>query len=143
MTRSRGAVRISLLVVLSAWGLTGCGKPVPPPTCPVPTFGHPTLLDLGSEKVQPSREMGPVLESLKKDYHGQLTVDAIDVEVRDDMGKRFDVKRVPTQILFDASGRELFRHEGPWTREEILAKWKELGVALPAVPPAAATDESK
>jgi thioredoxin 1 len=33
----------------------------------------------------------------------------------------------PTQIFYDAMGNELFRHEGFFSREDILAKWKDLG----------------
>ncbi len=29
-------------------------------------------------------------------------------------------------------GKELFRHEGFFSREDILAKWKELGFAFAA-----------
>jgi thioredoxin 1 len=38
---------------------------------------------------------------------------------------------IPTQIFFDAEGRELFRHTGFLAKEDILAKWKELGVPFP------------
>jgi thioredoxin 1 len=37
---------------------------------------------------------------------------------------------IPTQIFFDAEGKELFRHVGFFAKEDILAKWKELGVEL-------------
>jgi hypothetical protein len=33
-------------------------------------------------------------------------------------------------IFYAADGRELSRHEGFMSREDILAHWKELGVAL-------------
>jgi thioredoxin 1 len=36
---------------------------------------------------------------------------------------------IPTQIFYDAAGNELFRHEGFFGKKEILAKWKEYGVA--------------
>ena len=39
---------------------------------------------------------------------------------------------IPTQIFFDASGKELFRHVGFYGKEDILGKWKELGVDLKA-----------
>ena len=34
--------------------------------------------------------------------------------------------------FFDATGKELYRHEGFYGKADILAKWKELGVELPA-----------
>jgi hypothetical protein len=35
---------------------------------------------------------------------------------------------------YDAAGKELFRHEGFFGREDILAKWRDLGVELAAAP---------
>ena len=37
---------------------------------------------------------------------------------------------IPTQIFYGADGRELARHEGFIDREQILARWKALGVEL-------------
>ena len=129
MERIRRAVVMGALAAAVA-GLAGCGGGTP--ACPVPTKGLPTLVDLGSEKVKPSRDMAPVFEALKKDFAGALTVASIDVDAREDVEKQFNLQRVPVQVFYSAAGKELARHEGPWTREEILAKWKELGVALAA-----------
>jgi thioredoxin 1 len=37
---------------------------------------------------------------------------------------------IPTQIFFDASGRELYRHQGFMSKTDILATWQRLGVTL-------------
>jgi thioredoxin 1 len=128
---------IQAAAILAA-GLAGCGGGGggdKSSQCPVPTRGLPTLLDLGSAKVKPSREMAPVYEALKKDFAGTLQVVSIDVEEKPEFEKRFNLQRVPAQIFYDASGRERFRHDGPWTREEILGTWKDLGIVLaPAAP---------
>jgi thioredoxin 1 len=50
--------------------------------------------------------------------------------VNPDAGKPYSIEMIPTQIFFDASGKELFRHTGFFGKEDILAKWKELGVEL-------------
>jgi thioredoxin 1 len=44
----------------------------------------------------------------------------------------YNIKLIPTQIFYDGSGKELFRHEGFYPTEDILAKWKEFGVELAA-----------
>jgi thioredoxin 1 len=43
---------------------------------------------------------------------------------------------IPTQIFYDATGKERCRHEGFMSKEAILAKWQELGVDVtaPAAP---------
>jgi hypothetical protein len=45
-----------------------------------------------------------------------------------DAGKPYRIEMIPTQIFFDAEGKELFRHVGFYGKEDILGKWKELGV---------------
>ena len=90
----------------------------------------PKLLDLGATKCIPCKKMVPILEALKKDYAGKLEVEFIDVWKSADEAKKYGIKLIPTQIFFDATGKELFRHEGFYGRDDILAKWKELGVKL-------------
>jgi thioredoxin 1 len=74
--------------------------------------------------------MAPILEKLKNDYAGKLKVEVIDIEKNPDLIEKYSVRVIPTQIFYDASGKELFRHEGFYSREDILTKWKELGVEL-------------
>ena len=44
----------------------------------------------------------------------------------------FGINIIPTQIFFDTTGNELFRHEGFMSKEDILARWTQLGVDLKA-----------
>jgi len=94
------------------------------------TKGLPRMVDLGADKCIPCKMMAPILEELKSEYEGTLIVDFIDVWKNPDEGPKYNIKLIPTQIFFDASGKERFRHEGFISKEDILAKWKELGVDL-------------
>jgi len=95
-----------------------------------PTKGLPRMVDLGADKCIPCKMMAPILEELKSEYEGTLIVDFIDVWKNPDEGPKYNIKLIPTQIFFDASGKERFRHEGFISKEDILSKWKELGVDL-------------
>ena len=97
---------------------------------PVAAAKLPRLLDLGAGKCIPCKMMAPILEELKKEYAGRMNVEFIDVWVNPDAGKPYGIEMIPTQIFFDASGKELFRHVGFFGKEDILGKWKELGVDL-------------
>lgn len=90
----------------------------------------PRMVDLGADKCIPCKMMSPILDELKSEYEGTLIVDFIDVWKNPDEGPKYGIKLIPTQIFFDASGKERFRHEGFFSKEDILAKWKELGVDL-------------
>ena len=88
----------------------------------------PRLLELGADKCVPCKMMVPILEDLRTTYAGQLQVNFIDVWKNPDAGRPYGIRVIPTQIFFDAQGKELFRHEGFFAKEDILTKWKGLGV---------------
>lgn len=90
----------------------------------------PKLLDLGAGKCIPCKMMAPILEELKKEYAGRMEVVFIDVWQDPDAGKAYGIEMIPTQIFYDAEGKERFRHVGFYGKEDILNKWKELGVDL-------------
>jgi thioredoxin 1 len=97
----------------------------------------PKLLDLGAGKCIPCKMMAPILEELKKEYAGKMTVEFIDVWQNPDAGKQYGIEMIPTQIFYDAEGKERFRHVGFYGKEDILGKWKELGVDIGGSKPSA------
>jgi thioredoxin 1 len=90
----------------------------------------PRLVDLGSTTCIPCKMMMPVLEELKKEYSQRLQVEFVDVGADPAAGGAYGIRVIPTQIFFNASGKELWRHEGFIPKADILAKWKELNVDL-------------
>ncbi len=87
----------------------------------------PRLLDLGADKCVPCKMMVPVLDELVKGLDGKLDVVFLDVWKNPQEAKQYKIKLIPTQIFFDPDGKELYRHEGFFSRDDILAKWLELG----------------
>ncbi|MCF7955997.1 MAG: thioredoxin family protein [Phycisphaerae bacterium] len=90
----------------------------------------PRLIDLGADKCIPCKMMKPILDELKQDYKEQFSVTFIDVWENPDQAKGYKINLIPTQIFYDASGKELFRHEGFFSKEDILGKWKEFGINI-------------
>lgn len=96
--------------------------------------GLPRLVDLGAGKCVACKAMTPILEDLRGSLAGRLAVEFIDVWETEGVAEKYGVETIPTQIFFDATGKELFRHTGFLSKEDILAKWKELGFDLAAAP---------
>jgi len=92
----------------------------------------PKLVDLGADKCIPCKAMAPILEQLKREYAGSLDVVFVDVWKNPEGAQAYEFNLIPTQLFFNAEGKEIFRHEGFFAKEDILSKWKELGVELPA-----------
>ena len=91
-------------------------------------IARPRLLDLGATACIPCKKMIPVLEELRTEYEGRFDVEFIDVWQLPGVADQYGVQSIPTQIFFDASGKELYRHQGFITKDDILKKWRELGV---------------
>jgi thioredoxin 1 len=95
-----------------------------------PPSGLPRLVDLGAGKCIPCKAMAPILEKLAQDHKGRLEVVFLDVWQDPEAGRAYEIGMIPTQIFYDGTGRELFRHEGFLSREEILETWKRLGFSF-------------
>jgi len=87
----------------------------------------PLLLDLGSKSCVPCKMMEPILEEFKNGYNDEFRTQFIDVRENPQPAREYNIRVIPTQIFFDANGNELFRHEGFYSKEDILSKWKQLG----------------
>jgi thioredoxin 1 len=92
--------------------------------------GLPVLLELGSEKCPPCRQMMPILNELKAEYAGKFQIRYIDAWKDTTAGQKYGVTKIPTQIFFNSEGRELYRHVGFYPKKDILATWRRLGVKL-------------
>ncbi len=88
----------------------------------------PRVVDLGADKCIPCKKLAPILEELKKEYAGRVTVEFIDVWKNAKAGEPYKIRVIPTQVFFDADGKEVWRHEGFLPKEDFIAKFAELGV---------------
>ena len=90
--------------------------------------GRPAVIDLGARTCIPCKKMAPILEGLAKEYRGRASVLFIDVHENQPAARQFRVQMIPTQIFFDAKGKEVKRHVGYMDKAAIVAELKALGV---------------
>ena len=88
----------------------------------------PRMLELGSVGCKPCEMMAPIIEELKMDYAGKLSVEFYDVRKDPAPGREHGIRVIPTQIFIDGNGKEIFRHEGFFPKEEILPILAQMGV---------------
>jgi len=69
-----------------------------------------------------------VLESLRKELGASVRIDFVDIKTDSKKAEKANIKLIPTQIFYDAKGKEVFRHEGFFAKEEILNVMKEKGL---------------
>jgi thioredoxin 1 len=88
--------------------------------------GRPTVADFGSRTCIPCKKMAPVLAELGREYQGKANVLFTDVHEAKKLAAAYRVQMIPTQIFFDAKGKEVKRHVGFMDKADIL---KELHAA--------------
>jgi cytochrome c-type biogenesis protein len=91
----------------------------------------PRMIDLGASECVPCRMMAPVLQELREEYEGLVSVEFIDVWENPDQADAHGVQIIPTQIFFDALGQEQSRNEGFMPREDIIAQFRAMGIPDP------------
>ena len=80
-----------------------------------------TFVELGSVNCIPCKKMQPVMKAVEEKYGQQIKVIFYDVW-KDDQKKyaeEYGIRLIPTQVFLDASGKEIFRHEGFLPESEI------------------------
>ena len=88
----------------------------------VPVKDTVTMLDLGSETCIPCKMMAPILEELKAEYKGRAEIIFVNVRKDQSLSQRLKVLVIPTQIFYDKHGKEIYRHTGFYSKEE-MKKW--------------------
>lgn len=90
--------------------------------------GKPTLVDFGAGFCIPCKKMKPILDSVRTEYSGRANVIFVDIKEERDMAGTYRIMFMPTQVFFDAKGKEVKRHMGFMDKPEIITEFKALGV---------------
>ena len=80
----------------------------------------PVVIDFYADWCGPCKVMAPVLDQLAAERQGEIFVGKLDTDRYPAVAQRFDVRGIPTLILF-RGGRELARKVGVVPRQELDA----------------------
>lgn len=107
-------------------GLTFLGQPRPIQAEPSPPPGRPALYEFGAKSCLPCIQMKQVMAELEKTHGDQVEFRMVYADENKDLFPQYKIMLIPTQVFLDASGKEVDRHIGPLSKEEVLQKLKEL-----------------
>ncbi len=89
----------------------------------IPTgSGRPCLVEFGSDECAECQAMDKVLAEAAPRLKDKLDIVRVDTDVHLAEAQRWRLRIVPTQIMVDAAGHELWRHEGALSADELVAK---------------------
>ncbi|MBN1620699.1 thioredoxin family protein [candidate division WOR-3 bacterium] len=87
----------------------------------------PRLIEYGSLSCVPCKMLVPELDRMRSECAGKLIVLFVDVYQNPQEANSRSIRVIPTQVFLSERGEELFRHQGFFSADEMLKKWKELG----------------
>ncbi|MDI6451051.1 thioredoxin family protein [Anaerobaca lacustris] len=90
--------------------------------------GKPTFASFGADTCIPCQKMAPTREAVREKYDGKVNVVYVHVGKEQVLASRYGVQGIPLVLFFDADGREVLRHTGLMSQEQIEGKLAEMGV---------------
>jgi thioredoxin 1 len=90
--------------------------------------GRPTMADFGKGWCKPCQAMVSVLAQAAHDYQGKANIVYVDMEAYPAIAAAYRINVMPTQIFFDAAGKEVARHIGYMPNEDIDRELAKAGV---------------
>ncbi len=121
------------LIFLSA----DCGKALAQDTTGKSTATKPstfkplvTFVEIGAARCIPCKAMQPIMKEVAETYKGQVIVLFHDVWTQQGKidAEKYNIRVIPTQVFLDKDGKEYFRHEGYFPKEDLIKVLKTQGV---------------
>lgn len=79
----------------------------------------PVLVDFFATWCGPCQTLGPILKDVKDTLGDQISIIKIDVDKNQSVASQFNVRGVPTMILFK-NGNQLWRQSGVLSKDDIV-----------------------
>ncbi|MFV8442382.1 thioredoxin [Flavobacterium sp. LB2P44] len=79
----------------------------------------PVLIDFFATWCGPCKTLGPILKAVKENLGETISIIKIDVDKNQQISNQYQVRGVPTMILFQ-HGIQLWRQSGVLSKEEII-----------------------
>jgi thioredoxin 1 len=89
-----------------------------------------TFIEIGAARCIPCKAMQPIMKAVEEEYKGQVKVVFHDVwtpQGKTD-GMKYNIRMIPTQVFLDKNGKEYFRHEGYFPKDDLVKVIKMQGV---------------
>jgi thioredoxin 1 len=87
---------------------------------------RPALYEFGAGHCISCKEMAKIIEELKTTIGDKVEFRMIYADKEKPLFQQYKIMLIPTQVFLNAEGKEVDRHVGALTKDQVLAKLKEL-----------------
>ncbi|HLO69209.1 MAG TPA: thioredoxin family protein [Holophaga sp.] len=87
-----------------------------------------TVVEFGGPTCVPCRRMQPILAGLQQRFGARAQVRNFYVTEHLKEAREYRIMAMPTQVVFDPSGKEVARHVGFWESQDFLAGLAKAGL---------------
>jgi thioredoxin 1 len=89
-----------------------------------------TFVEIGAARCIPCKAMQPIMKEVADTYKGQVIVLFHDVWTKQGRidAETYNIRVIPTQVFLDTYGKEYYRHEGYFPKDEVIKVLKMQGV---------------
>ena len=100
----------------------------PPGLAQILKSGTWTVIEFGGPTCVPCKRMQPILAELQQHFGARARFRNFYVTQYAEESRPYKVMAMPTQVVFDPSGREVARHIGFWEKGDFLAALAKAGL---------------
>jgi thioredoxin len=86
------------------------------------------IVEFGGERCIPCMHMQPVLQDLRDALDTKAVIRNFWIQDHPEVARAHQIMVMPTQIIFNQKGEEVFRHMGYFQRDEFHAELRKLGI---------------
>jgi thioredoxin 1 len=127
------------MVLVLVSGIAVAAPAAPAPASPIPALspaelgavlkaGVPVIVEFGGEYCIPCVQMQPVLRDLQALLGKRARVVNFWIKSYPEVARQHRIMAMPTQVIFDAKGQEVFRHMGFFPKPDFERILKEKGI---------------
>lgn len=113
--------RILCLILVAAMSvaIVSCGQKEPQ---------LPKIVKIGRTDCLSCKDLSKILDGLKPKIEGKAAIEVINLEDDPDAMEEYEIKGIPTLLVYDTMGNEISRSIGVKTEQEILEMLVKAGM---------------
>jgi thioredoxin 1 len=93
---------------------------------PGPPQTLPQLYEFDRKLCPVCRKSELIIQEVRNLFPGQFAGRRLYIDEHEKMFRQYQVAIVPTQVFLDPAGKEVFRHEGVFPKDQLIQKLREL-----------------